>query len=585
MKHIISFTVVLFFLYSPLTFAKVVRVVSQEQFDQINNTIHDLLLDGCKDITVDISSGVFYFRENHLELKGIKRKNVSICIRGNNTTIVPVGREFDTSETIRGYDINSSIVNVDKQSVLCPWTETQKALSDVEVIDPVNKLCRVKIPEIVESPEMNVKSTSIMLTAWCRTYYYGVNKIEPPYIYFTAYNLEKGIDWINSKKGYNVNNDYLYSGGAPRYRLCNVKPLNLGVVHICEAQTFLSINDSHFKLFELKGINFLGNKTKGSPDMLTTSLIVLQDVTSKSILIRNCHFDGHNSRIIAIGNTNNVTVDKNLFAHNFRYGVVSDNYSERTSITRNVFEYNGEDYSCDRCVCCSGPDYYVANNSFKNFGYCAISLGVWYGNNAVKLSSGIVEKNNIYYTDDWMKDVWKHSIMDGGAIYLFTKNDGAIIRYNRINNYSGAKDNRGIFCDDGAYGFQIYGNVITGIDNSYCIDSRRVASVEKDKYPKSGIERSNINIVIRDNVLDGVIKFEGHEDNVNGCIKGCNYVLVDNVHNMLNNTLNNVSQESDDIVLEVNGKKEKIIGLESSNYRIIRKTKEWRSIKKYISKE
>lgn len=50
--------------------------------------------------------------------------------------------------------------------------------------------------------------------------------------------------------------------------------------------------------------------------------------------------------------------------------------------------------------------------------------------------------------------------MDGGAIYLATKNAGSIVRNNYIHGFSGMKSNLGIFRDDGASNFELYGNYI-----------------------------------------------------------------------------------------------------------------------------
>ena len=110
--------------------------------------------------------------------------------------------------------------------------------------------------------------------------------------------------------------------------------------------------------------------------------------------------------------------------------------------------------------------------------------------------------------------------MDSGAIYLWTQNDNVIIRYNYIHDYTGAGDNRGIFCDDGAANFKIIGNRILRIANSYCIDSRRI----KDQHPE--IFTNNVNISITDNTVDGSIRFEGRDDVGNKCVYGNNTIIM-----------------------------------------------------------
>ena len=81
------------------------------------------------------------------------------------------------------------------------------------------------------------------------------------------------------------------------------------------------------------------------------------------------------------------------------------------------------------------------------------------------------------------------------------------------------KDNRGIFCDDGASNFTITGNTILRIANSYCIDSRMV----KDQHPEKFT--NNVNITITDNTVDGSIRFEGRNEVGNRCVYGRNNVL------------------------------------------------------------
>jgi hypothetical protein len=164
--------------------------------------------------------------------------------------------------------------------------------------------------------------------------------------------------------------------------------------------------------------------------------------------------------------------------------------------------------------------------------------------------AGIIENNDLSYNQDYIDNIGNYGIMDGGAIYLATKNARSVVRYNHIHDFSGMKDNRGIFCDDGAYNIEIYGNVITGIVNSMCIDSRRVTFVERSETPESEIDKANVNIVIQDNTVDGSIRFEAHEDSNNGCTKGANYILPAKDGKMPKMSVKNVANPEDDIVLQ-----------------------------------
>ena len=96
--------------------------------------------------------------------------------------------------------------------------------------------------------------------------------------------------------------------------------------------------------------------------------------------------------------------------------------------------------------------------------------------------------------------------MDTGAIYVYTQNTSLEIRNNFIHDISGPYGNRGIFCDDGTVNTYIHDNRVERISNSYCIDLRRVQSVET--RPDSKIRRVNVGNRIEKNQVDGRIRFE-----------------------------------------------------------------------------
>lgn len=124
-----------------------------------------------------------------------------------------------------------------------------------------------------------------------------------------------------------------------------------------------------------------------------------------------------------------------------------------------------------------------------------------------------------------------------------------------------------------------------GIANSRCIDSHRIAKVESAKTPESGIDKANVNIIIRDNIVDGSIRFEGNEEVENGCVKGSNFILLANNGKMPKNVLSNITDDEDDIVLEFNGMKKGKIGISPFSYRKLKKTAAWKSIHEYVIKK
>ena len=579
-RNLVLFVILALFSGARITATPVqIHIRTQSQFDNLNTIIHDAVADGVTDVEVVFLKGTYYFKDNHLVLGDIKNPAFKLRLKGDGVVVVPEGRTVETDKVMDEYDYNSSVVSLSRGGIVNTWSETEYADADVEVLDVERKNCRLKYSGSVLLKESDCKSVYIMITAWCRAYYYKVQKIEKGYVYFVADNLAEGINWVKDRNGYNVNNDYIYAKTFPRYRLCNTEPLNIGRVHICEAQTFINDVGGSLKSLSISGFTFLGNKNVGNADNPQNSLLFFDNVVSKGVIIRRCKFIGHNTKILSIRKTNDLTFDDNYVAHNFRWGIYSYNSSNRTTVTNNDFEYNGESMSYDRCVTCCGSDYYIANNKFTNYGYCGISVGMWYGGVMENKPKGIVENNVLVYTDDWMRNVWKHTIMDSGAIYLWTKNKGTIVRYNVIKNYGGAKDNRGIFCDDGAFNIELYGNVITGVTNSYCIDSRRVASVESQSID---IDRSNVNIVIRDNLVDGRIRFEGNEEDNNACVLGNNYYLQVKETKPIVNTVKNVDVSGDNILLDQMGEKNDRVVVTRRSYNNLRKSPEWKLLKKQV---
>ena len=395
-----------------------IRVTNQQEFDELNSSIHEAAKGGYTKIKVDFNPEIFFFKEKHLSIGDIRNSKLSLTLNGNGAVIVPEGRDIMTSITMSDYDYHASVIDLNSNNYVNVWSDLQYAVADVEVLNPSTKACRLKCSGLTSRNAADCSNAYIMITAWCRSYYYKIERIKAPYIYFTADNLSAGIGRISVRKGYNVNNDWIFSGVMPRYRLCNLEPLNKGKVHVCETQTFMTDVWGQLQKLDIKGFVFLGNKMTGDVNSSASSLLVLNNVKAEEITVTNCRFIGQNSRVVAISKTANVRIEGNYFAQNFQDGVVSYNSSENTRIVGNEFEYNGENLSASRCVTCSGTNYYVAENTFRNFGYCAISVGVPFASTKVNESRGVVENNKLWYDYVWSADGWKHNIMDGGAIYL-----------------------------------------------------------------------------------------------------------------------------------------------------------------------
>ena len=96
------------------------------------------------------------------------------------------------------------------------------------------------------------------------------------------------------------------------------------------------------------------------------------------------------------------------------------------------------------------------------------------------------------------------SLIDGGAIYVWTQNKDLLIRDNYIHDIAGPHGNRGIFGDDGVVNLHICDNTVLRVKDSYAIDVRRVHRVGRRK--NSAIRRVNVGIVVRGNTYDGRLR-------------------------------------------------------------------------------
>lgn len=553
----------------------IITINNQTEFDAISERLTKAINQEDNDIYVAMSPGRYVFSEQHLKLVGLNAPKKNVHVVGNGVVLLPKGKVYRDGDQYEGVFSHQNGWMCDGQNI-DPWSHVRYADGLIEVLDANTKQCRLKGRDVFPVSE-NVRDAYILITQWYQSHVYKITKVEGCYIYFTADNLapKPGV-----AGGFNINNDYYYMKSYPRYKLCNVVSENdiirvsEGTVKLPEGVTFvregtvnrlLFVSNCTLDKFEITGIKVWGNSNvKDAPlmDFINSSF--------RSARIHGCSFVGVRSNLINISSSN-VTVDNNSFSDCYLNGIQSGNKSINTTVRDNDFKNMGKRMSNSFCVNCRGENFAVSGNSFGDFGYGGISCGVWYGSVKDYVCSGVVEGNSLTYSPNYLTDVMNYTLMDSGAIYLTTKMDKVVIRNNNINGYSGPGDNRGIFCDDGAYNFELSSNVITGIDNSYCIDARRTAHVEEESAPGSGISRANVNITIRDNIIDGTIRFAGHEDADNGCEYGTNYFLLPVDSQAPKVTVTNVTKTGEDVLLEHVGEKNGRIVVTRAGYKSIKK--------------
>lgn len=560
----------------------IIAINNQQDFYNLNKKLTTALKGADNDIYVAISPGVYAWSERHVYLSGINAPSKSIHIVGNGTILVPSGKVYRNGDKYEGtFSPESSWMNGGKDVEI--WSSARYADGQVEVLNEKTKECRIKSQEALPE-DTDYSHAYILVTQWYLSGVYKVSKIVGRYIYFVVDNLAAGY-----KKGYNINNDYNYKGMNPRYKLCNVDvgenclriekgkvvlPADIQWAREGTSNRFIIVGTCSLKSIEFSGIKFWGSGNRKNASALSFS-----DVDVQRLGVSECEFIGFRSAVMNFAGAHNASVENNLFRSCYLDGISSNNSSRKTVVKGNKFYDMGKRMMNSKCVSCRGANFLVSGNYFEDYGYSGIAAGEWYKASKKYECSGVVEKNTLVYTPDYKEGAVNHGLMDSGAIYLWTKSDGIVIRNNRIDGYSGMGSNRGIFCDDGAYNFEITGNVITGVVNSYCIDSRRYPASEDRNTPGTGIARTNVNNVIQDNIVDGRIRFVGHEDADNGCVYGSNYVLKADLTSVIANVVEHVQKGGEEIDLSYTGEKNNRIGVTRQSYRKLKKSSAWKSIK------
>lgn len=502
------------------TQADTLRVNTQSEFNALPSDIELAISRGATTIDVELSPTTFYFKENHFKWSNKQWGGVAINMRGNSTVIKANGINLtDGQDYNRAFHHGYGYTFGDTLDVPL-WGDLHEADDLIEVLDKDTKLCRLSYSGIDDQSEADCTNTYINITQWFKSSVYKVLRISDGMIYFIASDLA----YNNSRQCYNVNLDEAYSrkalkideGLMPRFRLCNssldsdmLTGIRDGKIHLPQGianvrehtvTTLLALTGSTVGSITFSGITFCGNRD--NQDYLITFNKV--DATD-SIVFAHCQFRAIRSNIIQAVSSSNLRIHHCQFRDCYRYGIFAS-HSANTRITNCTFSNMGLALINTACIRCSGSDYYIAYNEFCNFARTGISLGTWWQSEKTTPETGVVEYNLLYFTPSYMASHLKRSLMDSGAIYLYTQNDRATVRHNIIHDYIGACDNNGIYCDDGACHFRIHDNIIANTPNGYSIDSRAVLHIATSKQSKTTVV--NYDNQIYNNTVDGPIRTE-----------------------------------------------------------------------------
>lgn len=457
-------------------------VKTHADFNRLSARISEAL-QGKDDVEVIFSPGVYYFQENHLSLQNLQYPDQKVVIRCDGAVFLPAG-----NGPVEWTDVYIDPVTLRSFSHL---SEVKQVLRRPEIVDAKTGLCRVKTRE---KPLSSAKAhgKKLILTQWYTSGVYDLLKIERNYLYFKADRVTS-----DGNPQFDPDSDYKYGRVLPRYVLADVSALPEGL-HRGTASRFLTVSASNLKAFSLSGGHFIGN---GGKDCL----IQFYRCTADSISVSQCRFDHIHGPVVQTQYSSHLRFHGNRVSHCWRSGVTIDYFSSDAVVADNSFEQTGELMMQDFAVLARGSDFDIRNNLFCDFAYSAVGVGTHYRESIPASSSGFVRDNELYCSDGFNR-----GLMDSGAIYVYTINKDVSIIGNYIHDIGGYGDNRGIFCDDGTVNVSILNNRILRIRNSYCIDLRRVASVEKD--PRSAIRKVNVGNRMEGNVIDGRVRFVNRDE-------------------------------------------------------------------------
>lgn len=527
-------------------------IESQGHFDDICSLIDEKIEQGYKKITVQLKKNEYLYKDRHLTFNGKDFSDVTIIIKGNGSKVI-------------AYVDNNTYEY---------WTPVYHVDSLIEVTDSDKKMCVAKCAEIKKNAYEATFESYIKVTQWYHSKNYKIARIEGDSIYFVADDLRKTQD------NYSINYDYYWHKKMPRVSLCNVESRLSRIKRYTKTPNyssgcFLSIGKTLFNSFVIENVSFLGNNSNSNLFSVSESSF------HEDFIVRNCSFSSMRGGLLYFKSTDNIVISNNSFTDiyntNYKFLIFSDKNCENTTIERNLFNRCGLSLSYSICVFCEGGDYIIRDNTFVDFGYCAIRCGLYYQDAQGLSSRGVVEHNVIYNTKDYILNINQYGLIDGGAIYIATKNDNLIVQYNYIHDISGAGSNRGIYCDDGAKNFCLYGNIILNIPNSRCVDARLDNTLER--FDKTQV--ANINKVMKFNIIDGDIKFEGKPSIPNGCVKGVTY--VSNKDKTPTYDISNVKECDGYISIKIQNIKNKKIIVDRNSYKLLRQSPAFEGMKRYIS--
>ena len=534
-----------------------ILVNSQDSLASLQSSVDSAISGGKKCINVIFGGGTYFFSEGLLSFTSGSFTDVELNLIGNGSTLIgsslllasPNYKDgYFVFDGVSGTDVYKAVLTdhsgnfvsdfygpIHEMPKLVELTTNANANNDVEDANvwktDLNGAtpAKMRIPNTI-GPALTAFYASNSSNLYVQIFLDYFSQVFRVTACTDKYIITKPSEMVDAKyDSIEVNKRNTYSSSRvlnPCFRLINYPGENgvayisggklysrLQDVRLCNVRNFLTLNRS-FKTLNISGFRFKGN----SSGVIDEALINITNFTGGWINISDCEFKNTRSLAVSVINSSDVLIRQNKFSHYYKGGV-SCKVSTNVHVLSNEFADGNLRHYNNGAITCQNTGAHIALNKLTNYGYQGIGVGQWHGSSASLIGEKtIVECNELYMTPDYRNKLLCVPLLDGGAIYTWTKNHKTIIRYNFISGHSGAMDNRGIFCDDGTYNVWLYGNLVINTKNSYAIDLRKVNNL---------LTACNSNNCILFNIFDGYYRFEGTENQSLSVTntKGCNIIL------------------------------------------------------------
>lgn len=467
---------------------------NQLDFNRLDAGLDSLCREPLDSVIVSFLPGTYFFREGHITLSGLRAPHLRIVLDGNDAAFIGEGETVASGTCTGPYrweDSWYSYPGFEPYLFAGPVGECQFFPIPTRL-----SFDRFKIP--ADEPDLTEEEATdvyVIVTQWFLGARYKVDKIQGGYIYFHALGPYP-TPWYTELR---------YGRCLPRYQLLNhpsrlesisgdrLKTRDAGkVLFRSAASNFLSVRDSRIGSLSVEGCRFLGNAGQDT-------LVKFSSVQADSLAIRSCLFRGIRGTGVGATASSGLRFCGNEVSEGFLSALVSDFRSPGTVVTGNLFQNNGLAFTNAPVVLCQGPDLLIAHNRFVDFTYSAIGVGVHYTVPSGLVTSGRVEYNEISHSPSFGQKPMR-SLIDGGAVYVWTQNRDLTIDGNYIHDIYGYHGNRGIFCDDGVVNVTVRNNLVLKIESSYPIDVRKYFKVSRRKGTR--VKKGNLNNRIYGNFVD-----------------------------------------------------------------------------------